>query len=525
MRNVQLLARAEIDDLKRRWAGELPDFRNSLSRHPDEATAFRHAGLRLWADQKCQLAAHAFTAALSLKPLNASLWGELAGAYIGLPDLQLAEESIRQSLALDSTRSQPWLTLADLLGRRDDLTGAADAYGRAIAIDPNFAPSHFGLGITLFKLQDMGRAIDSFNACVRLNPGDALAFICLGNILYKQAEFGEATAAFQAAAALLPLDPDSRKTLARAMTFKMVIDGKSHDAIAAYQRLPPEEREDIEIVLREGFALLSGFGHKDGAAEIGRIRLQRHPDDPIQQYLLDAVTGQSLTVASPAYIERHFDEFAPRFDGNLVQGLKYRGPSRLCELIARQRSSFSNIVDLGCGTGLAAELLAGFRCPMTGVDLSSGMLQQAARHQLYTSLVKADVVSYLVEHPESFDLIFAADLLVYIGDLEPFIQAAAAALTPGGMMALSIETTADADFLLQPSGRFAHRPDYLERLYAPDFRQLETSDESIRLEINRPVAGQFLLLELKRSKPLSSDDGMARSPSLAMPAMGRIRHS
>ena len=248
-------------------------------------------------------------------------------------------------------------------------------------------------------------------------------------------------------------------------------------------------------MFREGFALLNAFGHREAAAAVGRIRLTRNPSDAIQRYLLDAINGDPLTTAPHEYIERYFDEFAPGFDQKLVNGLNYRGPARLCDLIARHRAGFADIVDLGCGTGLAADLLADLGGTLTGVDLSGGMLEQAGKRQRYGALVKADVVAYLLDNPGRFDLIFAADLLVYIGDLQPFMEAAAAALVPGGLMALSTETGAQADFSLLPSGRFAHRPQYIERLCEENFMALEAVDEPIRLEINLPVPGQFLLLE------------------------------
>lgn len=497
--HVELFGKNDIEHLAIQWSEELEGFLPLLHRYQDTAIAFRHIGLKLWKEGRCQLAAKAFTAALSLKPESASLWGELAGAYNGLPDAERAEACIAKSIELDDTRLQPWLTFADLLSRRDDLSGAADAYSRAIALDPTSAAAHLGLGIIFFRQKEMQRAAETIYLSVWLDPANSLGFTCLGHIHYAQAEFAASAAAFLSASRLSPLGPDSEKTLLRAQAFLGAIEGNADTAVAAYAALPAGRREDIDTVLREGFALLNAFGHRQAAAAIGRIRLERNPSDAIQRYLLDAVTSQTLVAAPHDYIERYFDEFASGFDEKLVNGLNYKGPQRLCQLMAHHRSEFKNIVDLGCGTGLAADLLANLGGTLTGVDLSAGMLEQASKRQRYGTLVKADVVAYLLDNPARFDLIFAADLLVYIGDLQPFVEAATAALVPGGLIALSVEKSAHADFQLLPSGRFAHRPEYLKRLYDNGFKALEVVDEGIRLEINRPVPGQFLVLERKPS--------------------------
>jgi predicted TPR repeat methyltransferase len=49
-----------------------------------------------------------------------------------------------------------------------------------------------------------------------------------------------------------------------------------------------------------------------------------------------------------------FDHYANNFDTHLVQKLEYRTPNLLFELVRARRSAKRlNILDLGCGTGLA----------------------------------------------------------------------------------------------------------------------------------------------------------------------------
>lgn len=92
-----------------------------------------------------------------------------------------------------------------------------------------------------------------------------------------------------------------------------------------------------------------------------------------------------------------------------------------------------NILDLGCGTGLCGELLCAMSRKLIGVDLSSGVLEVAREKEKYDELVEQEVVAYLNECGQSFDVIVAADLLVYLGDLSSLFAAAQAVLTGGGL--------------------------------------------------------------------------------------------
>jgi predicted TPR repeat methyltransferase len=158
-----------------------------------------------------------------------------------------------------------------------------------------------------------------------------------------------------------------------------MIEGRVQEALQDYQEIAGDDREDLETIARDAFSVLSAAGHVDAAAEVGRMRLAEKPDDPIRRYLLDAVTGRTMTAAPADYIERYFDQFAPQFDSQLIETLQYTAPSQMTKLLARHRTHFNQMLDLGCGTGLAAAKLLPFGETLVGVDLSSGMLAEAAK--------------------------------------------------------------------------------------------------------------------------------------------------
>jgi predicted TPR repeat methyltransferase len=169
-------------------------------------------------------------------------------------------------------------------------------------------------------------------------------------------------------------------------------------------------------------------------------------------------------------------------------------PQQLADMVASCRTACTTVLDLGCGTGLAAQPLARFGAQMTGIDLSEKMLAIAAGRNAYRELIKADVLSYLADGPRTFDLVFAADLLIYLGRLDELIDLTACVLPAGGLFAASIERADSGDFTLLASGRFAHSEAYFEACAAKHFEILRKNNSELRLEAGRPVSGTLYVL-------------------------------
>jgi SAM-dependent methyltransferase len=66
---------------------------------------------------------------------------------------------------------------------------------------------------------------------------------------------------------------------------------------------------------------------------------------------------------------------------------EHGGPQEACEALCRHVRNTGRILDAGCGTGLAGKLLfaRGYR-NLEGLDLSGGMLREAAQKGCYTAL-------------------------------------------------------------------------------------------------------------------------------------------
>src|SRR5262249_47003634 len=175
-----------------------------------------------------------------------------------------------------------------------------------------------------------------------------------------------------------------------------------------------------------------------------RRALALDPDDRMGIALRLARLGErdANGAMSPAYVRTLFDQYAPRFDRELRETLHYRAPDLLRDAIEAalgdtRRSS--RVLDLGCGTGLTGEALRDKADELTGIDLSPAMIMAAERKRSYDRLVVADLNVFLETEMQPYDLIVAADVLVYFDDLAPVLRRTAQRLTRLGAVAFTVE--------------------------------------------------------------------------------------
>jgi len=216
-----------------------------------------------------------------------------------------------------------------------------------------------------------------------------------------------------------------------------------------------------------------------------------------------------------AYVESLFDDYAERFEAELVLGLDYEAPARLAALIAAvlgERVPYA--LDLGCGTGLMGERLRGHALHMEGVDLSASMVEMAARKGIYDRLHKAELTAFLSDQAGTPDLVAAADVLNYCGALPPVLTAVAARLAPGGLFAFTLERHDGVEPMrLRPSLRYAHSEAATRAAaVAAGFEIVALETAALRQDRGRPVAGLLVLL---RKLPLVPRLVLAASQSHA----------
>jgi predicted TPR repeat methyltransferase len=209
----------------------------------------------------------------------------------------------------------------------------------------------------------------------------------------------------------------------------------------------------------------AGAGDSEGAVTAYQAYLALDPADSMgagaRLALLGAVAAP--TALPDAYVQRLFDQYAPRFDSALVEKLSYRAPGLLQAAIAQAAPGrrFARTYDLGCGTGLAGAALRGQTGWIGGVDLSPAMVRLAEQKRIYDDLRTGDMGQALKELDSPCDLIAAADVLVYCGNLAPLFAAVKNALTADGLFAFTVQRADSGAFVLGPEQRFSHSRAYI----------------------------------------------------------------
>lgn len=178
----------------------------------------------------------------------------------------------------------------------------------------------------------------------------------------------------------------------------------------------------------------------------------------------DALAGITPDTLPSAYVAALFDGYADRFDRHLIGSLEYRAPQLLVDALdqLRPNTRFHHALDLGCGTGLAGEAIRDRVEHLSGVDLSAEMVAHPRIARRYDEVDVGDLVDWLrARGAATVDLVLAADVLVYFGNLAPLFGAVARVLAPLGLFAFTVQALQSGTYHFGKELRYSHAPDYL----------------------------------------------------------------
>ena len=392
-------------------------------------------------------------------PASPEPWNYLGAIALAVGDMPRAEARYAKALALRADWPEVLHAHASALHALGRFDEARRELERATELDPNLHPAWNGLGITLQRRGDLAGAQRCFERAAELAPSAHVYAFNQGTNLKLQQRFAEARAALQRALQLRERYPEALAQIASCWR----AEGNDDEAARCYRRYLEVATEDAA-----------------GA----------------KLFLAARAGSKELPAPAPAYVRGLFDEYAQGFDEHLVERLEYRVPeeleARLAKRLGMQRGALA-ILDLGCGTGLAGARLVAQARRLVGVDLSGGMLRHAHGRGVYHELVQADVLEFLRARHESWDLVLAADVLNYVGELRPLLGALAERMPAGAHFAFSVER-GTGGVQLAKSLRFQHGEPYLrEELERAGFAVLELAEARLRVQNGEPVQGYVVI--------------------------------
>lgn len=234
-----------------------------------------------------------------------------------------------------------------------------------------------------------------------------------------------------------------------------------------------------------------------------RGMLALDPGHAEARHMVAVLAGEAPEKANEAYVAALFDAFADSFDEKLVGWLDYRAPQHVAVAVRAalgEGKTAARGIDLGCGTGLLAPELRGLVKHLDGVDLSPRMVEKARARKLYDALTVGEIVAELGKHPGGYDLVAAADVLSYFGDLRALFDAVKAALPDGGLFVATVEKGVGARYQAGKSGRYQHGEAYLRKRAAEaGFVVLSLDEIELRKEENKPVVGYVFALRAQET--------------------------
>lgn len=441
-----------------------------------------------------------------------------------------AEQRLQEICAGPSADAESWFILGALSGMRGDAAGAERIFRKVLTLSADFPQAQFNLGIALRDQGRLNEARSELEAVVAKQPQHADAFNALGYVNLLLERHSDAERCFRAALASNPGLPDaltnlgsvlaSRACWAEAVGYHrralvaapnhdgaainlggaLVALGRIEEAISAFRQAISAKPENAEAHARLGVALMQS-GKRQEAELAFQQAIRILPGHSEAQYFLAMLgTGSSPKTVPPEYVARLFDGYADSFDAELVGKLQYRTPEVLFDAVRAALADRQNldILDLGCGTGLCGMLFKPLSRRLIGVDISSKMIAKAHEREIYDELETGELTVALLQRAGALDVVLAADVFVYVGDLDPVFQAAAEALRPAGIFAFSVESEtekADEDYVLRGSGRYAHTQSYLEKLSQQyGFVSVSVRELCIRMDFGKPITGTIYVM-------------------------------
>ncbi|MFZ6757627.1 tetratricopeptide repeat protein [Undibacterium sp. Ji50W] len=451
-------------------------------------------------------------------------------------DAETAVKRLQQAIAVNPQQAIAHCNLGAALQDLGRSQEAVASYDRALLLKPDYAMACNNRGNALRSLGQTEQALASYDQALQITPAYPEALLNRGLLLQELAEHESALPDFDDALALR--NHYSEALFARAVSLQYL--HAHEEALQDYDHLLQQNPRHSEAWCNRGMLLQNLQQYEAalhsidqalaGKADFAKahqqrghcLRLLQRNDEAITayqnalaqganaeqiRYALAALgTGDTPAAAPPGYVAELFDQYADHFDRHLLDVLGYTVPDLLAAAIQRHRgpASYSSL-DLGCGTGLCAPSLRHFSNRLVGVDLSEKMLAKARNTGLYDSLHCADITSFLLTATAAdYDLIVAADVFVYIGDLQQVFAEVSRVLRHGGLFAFSAEAAdtvgktagETANFCLRPSHRYAHAAHYLQLLAQQHgFIIMETQQEFARRDHGEDIAIHIMLMQ------------------------------
>lgn len=471
-------------------------YERSIQLQPNSAVAHNNLGNLYCKINRYDKAVVHYQSAIALKPDYADAYCNLAIAQTQIGKKEEAIYNLQRALIEQVNHVGAHSLLAQLLHEKGRTEDAFDHYKERLKIDPYHAETYVNMGGILVKQGKLLEAIEYFDKALVIDPEHAEAHYNLGSTFLSLQDADQALVHYLRALKNKP-DSDTYYNIGVIYMYK----DRHMDAIDYFNTAVQLRPDYFEAYVNLGSVYLK-LENYDLAIKNFNTALSIQPENLEIQYILSAISEQSQkpSAAPSDFVKHLFDQYAPYFEKHLLECLNYQAHLLIHEYakeLPELKQKNLRIVDLGCGTGLCGALFRPYASHLIGVDISPKMIAISESKHIYDQLITADLTHALKTLADS-DIILAADVFGYMGDLELVFQNIKNALKPGGYFIFTVEKTDHFPYVLQKSARYAHHENYIRQIaQANDFEIIKCQEVELRKQKQNPVVGNLFILQRK----------------------------
>ncbi|MBS0290384.1 MAG: tetratricopeptide repeat protein [Proteobacteria bacterium] len=478
-------------------------FQEVLSQNPNQSDALHGLGMAYAQLRQFTKAVTYLSEAVKYAPTIAEFHNNLGNAYQAIGKIDEAMRHYHEALRLKGSYAQANNNLGTLLYRLGRYEQAAGYFEKSIRIDPHAIDTHYNLANCYIQLDRLLDAVPHYEEVLKIRSDHLGALHNLGITLCALKRFEQAAPLLTQ---VVQKEPDNINALFHLGVINSSL-AKAQEAINCYEqvlRLNPQHAHSHHNLA----TIYLHQQQKDKALIHYQKALALEPSNKTAEHMIAALNNKTQAQGAPTeYIRALFDQYAYSYDNQVKTQLQYKVPQLLREAISPfvQNTSPLKMLDLGCGTGLCSPWFADITSKMIGVDISPNMIAVAHNLGAYHKLYTIDIFSFLESCKEEFNLIVAADVFVYFGELEQVFQQSYRILSSGGLFCFSIENLTfeeiqsdknHALFQLRSTGRYAHHPDYIHQLCRSiGFKINVEKKQTLRLQEEASIFGNLYVLQ------------------------------
>ena len=345
----------------------------------------------------------------------------------------------------------------------NELQQAEDSFLKVLSVNSEHIDALINLGVIAVKKEEGQHAVDYFTKALALDNDNQDARNNLAAVFIHNDRYENALIHYDL---LLQQAPNNKEYLYNAGVAEMAL-GHLQNAKDHFEKILILENTHFDALTNLA-AIHNRLNDREQAIIYLKQALVARPKDPSVTFMLHAMTGQEDSPsACPDYVHNLFNNYALYYDQHVQGPLKYMLPELIKRVLEEQRiTQVTTTIDLGCGTGLCGPSLRNISRRLIGVDIADKMLSQARTKGFYDALIESDIVTYLADNQDRYQLAIAADVLPYLSELGPLFQIVHERLSDQGYFIFSHEISEIAPFTLQKSARFAHHPAHIQSLCA-----------------------------------------------------------